>query len=81
MKLKHARVLTKSEADQSSVITNYIPHHGVTHPNKPGRIRVVFDAAARYQGTSLNMHQFKKSSSWSRSTGQCGFSTSSFSNW
>ena len=34
----------------------YIPHHGVYHPQKPGKIRVVFDCSARYQDTSLNDH-------------------------
>ncbi|XP_030589719.1 uncharacterized protein LOC115783168 [Archocentrus centrarchus] len=34
----------------------YIPHHGVYHPHKPGKIRVVFDASAKYQDTSLNDH-------------------------
>jgi hypothetical protein len=32
----------------------YIPHHGVYNPNKPGKVRVVFDCAARFQGASLN---------------------------
>ncbi|KAK0146795.1 hypothetical protein N1851_013915 [Merluccius polli] len=32
----------------------YIPHHGVYHPHKPGKIRVVFDCSARFQDTSLN---------------------------
>ncbi|XP_056001985.1 uncharacterized protein LOC125664373 [Ostrea edulis] len=31
----------------------YLPHHGVYHPKKR-KLRVVFDCAARYQGTSLN---------------------------
>ena len=31
----------------------YLPHHGVYHPRK-NKIRVVFDCAARFQGTSLN---------------------------
>ncbi len=32
----------------------YIPHHGVYHPQKPGKIRVVFDCSARFRETSLN---------------------------
>ncbi|KAI7805752.1 hypothetical protein IRJ41_018562 [Triplophysa rosa] len=32
----------------------YIPHHGVYHPQKPGKIRVVFDCSARYEGVSIN---------------------------
>jgi hypothetical protein len=32
----------------------YIPHHGVYHPKKPDKIRVVFDCSARYAGRSLN---------------------------
>lgn len=31
----------------------YIPHHGVYHPRR-GKLRVVFDCAASYQGKSLN---------------------------
>ncbi|KAJ8380265.1 hypothetical protein SKAU_G00010430 [Synaphobranchus kaupii] len=34
----------------------YIPHHGVYHPQKPGKICVVFDCSARFQETSLNDH-------------------------
>ncbi|KAI5085315.1 hypothetical protein C0J45_23790, partial [Silurus meridionalis] len=34
----------------------YIPHHGVYHPQKPGKIRIVFDCSARFQSTSLNDH-------------------------
>ena len=32
----------------------YIPHHGVYHPKKPDKIRVVFDCAAQFRGDSLN---------------------------
>ena len=31
-----------------------IPHHGVYHPRKPNKIRVVFDCSTQYQGQSLN---------------------------
>lgn len=31
----------------------YIPHHGVYHPQK-GKLRVVFDCGATFQGMSLN---------------------------
>lgn len=34
----------------------YIPHHGIYHPQKPDKLRVVFDASAKYRGTSLNDH-------------------------
>ena len=34
--------------------TWYIPHHGVYHPHKPGKIRVVFDCSAKFVGLSLN---------------------------
>ena len=32
----------------------YLPHHPVVHPNKPEKVRVVFDCVAEYKGTSLN---------------------------
>ncbi len=32
----------------------YIPHHGVYHPKKPEKIRVVFDCSSRFQGMSIN---------------------------
>lgn len=32
----------------------YLPTFGVYHPKKPGKIRVVFDSSARYNGVSLN---------------------------
>nr|XP_043906906.1 uncharacterized protein LOC122785246 [Solea senegalensis] len=32
----------------------YIPHHGVYHTKKPGKLRVVFDCSAKFRGISLN---------------------------
>ena len=52
--LGHARKLSLREAKACSEITNYIPHHGVLNINKPGKVRVVFDASAKFQNTSLN---------------------------
>ncbi|XP_068674508.1 uncharacterized protein [Montipora foliosa] len=34
----------------------YIPHHGVYHPKKPGKIRVLFDCSVEFAGDSLNRH-------------------------
>ncbi|XP_068207499.1 uncharacterized protein [Palaemon carinicauda] len=32
----------------------YIPHFGVQHPDKPDKVRVVFDCASKVEGTSFN---------------------------
>ena len=34
----------------------YIPHHGVYHPQKPDKIRIVFDCSATFMGHSLNKY-------------------------
>ncbi|XP_066922770.1 uncharacterized protein [Clytia hemisphaerica] len=54
VKIGHVQELTKDEAAKTSSKTNYIPHHFVLEPNKPGKIRIVWDASARFKGTSLN---------------------------
>lgn len=48
----HAERVPESELDNSPKW--YIPHHGVYNPKKPGKIRVVFDCAARFQGVCIN---------------------------
>ena len=52
-------IIVKAYARKSTMTatpgkTWYLPHHGVYHPNKPGKIRVVFDLSAEYKGTCLN---------------------------
>ena len=32
----------------------YVPHHGVVNPNKPGKVRVVYNCPATFKGMSLN---------------------------
>ena len=43
----------KDEASTTSNRTWYLSHHGVINPNK-AKVRVVYDAAAEYGGTSFN---------------------------
>ena len=38
--------------------TWYIPHHGVYHSSKPGKICVVFDCSAEFQGNCMNKELF-----------------------
>ena len=50
----HAERVPDQELERSDGHLWYIPHHGVYHPRKPGKIRVVFDCSALYEGESLN---------------------------
>ena len=52
--LGHVKKLSDVEAKSLSSKTNYIPHHFVLEPNKPGKIRIVFDASSKVNGSSLN---------------------------
>ena len=49
-----ARKLSEEELNKESKTHFYLPHHPVTSPTKPGKVRTVFDAAAECEGTSLN---------------------------
>ena len=54
----YARKMTKEETINTSDKTWYLPHHPVFHPQKPGKIRAVFNPAAKYKGKSLNKELF-----------------------
>ena len=43
-----------SDEDLTRADAWYLPHHPVFHPKKPGKVRVVFDCSAKYNGRSLN---------------------------
>uniref|UniRef100_A0A5S6Q4V9 Uncharacterized protein n=1 Tax=Trichuris muris TaxID=70415 RepID=A0A5S6Q4V9_TRIMR len=51
----HARKLSSEEVNTGQVgRTWWLPHHAVINPNKPSKLRNVFDAAAKFKGVSLN---------------------------
>ncbi|XP_067637293.1 uncharacterized protein [Eurosta solidaginis] len=54
MEKGYSRKLRKEESEVYNSRTWYIPHFAVYNPNKPGKLRLVFDAAAKIDGQSLN---------------------------
>ena len=52
----HAQKVPKEELEVKDRPVWYLPHHPVTHPLKPDKVRVVYDCAAKFGQTSLN-HQ------------------------
>ena len=50
----HAERIPEEELELNDRPVWYLPHHPVTHPLKPDKVRVVYDCAAKYGGTSLN---------------------------
>ena len=52
----HAERVPAEELSLNNGRVWYIPHHGVYHPRKPEKIRVVFDASAEFKGHSINKH-------------------------
>ena len=55
----HAKKLTEEESKTLASITNYIPHDGVTNVNKPGKVKIVYDAVAKFNNTSLKKNLLK----------------------
>ncbi|XP_036328016.1 uncharacterized protein LOC118740546 [Rhagoletis pomonella] len=51
---RYARKLEPAEASMVTSRTWYLPHFAVVNPNKPSKLRMVFDAAAEVNGVSLN---------------------------
>ena len=49
----YAEPVEENQRNNSSQIW-YLPHHNVINPNKPDKLRIVFDCAAEYAGMSLN---------------------------
>ena len=56
IKKGHAEKIPKEELEVRDRPVWYLPHHPVTHPLKPDKVRVVYDCAAKFGQTSLN-HQ------------------------
>ena len=50
----YASEITECKEERSDSLRWYLPHHPVTHPFKPEKVRVVFDCSAKYKGVSLN---------------------------
>lgn len=50
----YAKVLSAEEIADTSQPMWYLPHFAVQSPYKPDKLRIVFDAAAKVQNTSLN---------------------------
>ena len=49
----YASEITECEEERSDSLRRFLPHHPVTHPFKPEKVRAVFDCSAKYKGVSL----------------------------
>lgn len=55
----YIRKLSMEEEEESHKKIWYLPHFGVVNPNKPGKIRLVMDAASKVDGKCLNDFLYK----------------------
>ena len=51
---EYAEKIPPDEINRQDGLVWYLPHHPVVHPQKPGKVRVVFDCSAEHEGVSLN---------------------------
>ena len=51
---KYAEKVPDSEMYRDDGLLWYLPHHPVINPNKPEKVRVVFDCSAKFKDVSLN---------------------------
>lgn len=54
----YARKLSTTDLEYDGAVW-YLPLFGVIHPKKPGKLRMVFDAAAKVKSVSLNSNLMK----------------------
>ena len=59
LELGRATKLSTTGSTPTNNVIYYIPRHYVTNSNKQNKFRVVFDASAKFAGTSLNYHLLK----------------------
>ncbi|XP_022780505.1 uncharacterized protein LOC111321804 [Stylophora pistillata] len=54
IKKGHAEMVPEEELNTRNRPVWFLPHHPVTHPLKPDKVRMVYDCAAKFGQTSLN---------------------------
>ena len=54
-----AETILDAELNLNNGNVNYVPHTGVYHPKKPGKICVVFDCSTEFEGVSINDYMLR----------------------
>ena len=55
----HASKFPEPQYELQSLLVNYIPHHGVTNINKPGKMKMTFDGTTKFKEIYLNENLLK----------------------